>query len=417
MKNPIQFKSFGLWPARADRGRQAPVACCFTLAFVLLASTARAVSPAPDGGYPNGNTAEGNWALFSLTNGAWNTALGQQTLYHDTSGFSNTALGFGALFGNATAVQNTATGVYALFSNTTGSNNTATGYQTLANNTAGFRNAAVGAYALFSHASGNYNNAVGAFALYADTIGIANNAFGESALPKNTSGRDNTAIGDDALWGNTTGSFNIALGSGAGRFLTTGSHNIDIGNLGVAGESNTIRIGNQGTQTGAFIAGIWGTAVKGSAVVVNSSGQLGVAASSARYKDEIKPMDKASEAILALKPVTFRYKKEIDPDSTAQFGLVAEDVAKVSPDLVVYNGKGEIYTVRYDAVNAMLLNEFLKEHKKVQDLEAIVASLVATVKEQATEIQKVSAQVEMNKFATGRIRRGGPTTKVVVNRP
>jgi len=418
MKNPIQFKSFGLWAARADRGRQAPVACCFTLAFVLLASTARAVSPAPDGGYPNGNTAEGNGALFSLTNGIWNTALGQQTLYHDTSGFSNTALGFGALFRNATAAQNTATGVYALFSNTTGSNNTATGYQTLANNTAGFRNAAVGAYALFSHASGNYNNAVGAFALYADTIGIANNAFGESALPKNTSGIDNTAIGDDALWGNTTGSFNIALGSGAGRFLTAGSHNIDIGNSGVAGESNTIRIGTQGSQTRTFIAGIWGTAVKGSAVVVNSSGQFGVAASSARYKDEIKPMDKASEAILALRPVTFRYKKEIDPDSTAQFGLVAEDVAKVSPDLVVHDDKGEIYAVRYDAVNAMLLNEFLKEHRKVEELkndfQATVAqqqkeiqALTAQLKEQAAQIQKVSAQAEMNE----------PARKVVANKP
>jgi len=154
--------------------------------------------------------------------------------------------------------------------------------------------------------------------------------------------------------------------------------------------------------------------VGGSTVVVNSSGQLGVAGSSARFKDEIKPMDKASEAILALRPVTFRYKKEIDPDSTAQFGLVAEDVAKVSPDLVVHDGKGEIYTVRYDAVNAMLLNEFLKEHKEVQEqgatiteLKKEIASLTATVKEQAAEIQKVSVQVEMNE----------PARKVVANKP
>ena len=397
MKNPIQFKSFGLWAARADRGREAPVACCFTLAFVLLASTARAVSPAPDGGYPNGNTAEGNGALFSLTNGAWNTALGQQTLYHDTSGFSNTALGFGALFRNATAAQNTATGVYALFSNTTGSNNTATGYQTLANNTAGFRNAAVGAYALFSHASGNYNNAVGAFALYADTIGIANNAFGESALPKNTSGIDNTAIGDDALWGNTTGSFNIALGSGAGRFLTAGSHNIDIGNSGVAGESNTIRIGTQGTQTRTFVAGIRGTAVGGSTVVVNSSGQLGVAGSSARFKDEIKPMDKASEAILELKPVTFHYKKELDPEGIPQFGLIAEQVEKVNPDLVARDDEGKVYTVRYEAVNAMLLNEFLKEHRTVEELKATVAKQEKAIKALTAGLQKVSEQIELSR--------------------
>jgi hypothetical protein len=408
MKKLIQFKRFNLWAARLTHGRRALVAPYIGLVlaagFVLFAPVARAISPPPDGGYPNGNTAEGNGALFSLTNGVWNTALGQQTLYHDTSGSSNTALGFGALFKN-TASQNNATGVYALFSNTTGFNNTADGFEALASNTIGFRNAAVGTYALFSNSSGTFNNAVGAFALYSNITGIANNAFGESALPKNTTGHNNTAIGDDALWGNTTGTFNVALGSGAGLNLTTGSYNIDIGNVGVAGESRTIRLGTQGSQTRTFVAGIWGTAVKGSAVVINGSGQLGVAASSARYKDEIKPMDKASEAILALKPVTFHYKKEIDPDSTPQFGLVAEDVAKVSPNLVVHDSNGEIYTVRYDAVNAMLLNEFLKEHKKVEQLEDTVAGLAATVKEQAAQIQRVSAQVETSK----------PAPKVVVN--
>lgn len=385
-------------PRQASSGRT-PLGLALTAGFVVLAPVARAISPQPDGGYPNGNTAEGNGALFNLTNGVWNTALGLQTLYNDTSGSYNTAVGVGALFHNTGVGSNTATGVYALFSNTSGGYNTATGYQALVNNTSGFRNAAVGAFALYNHASGDYNNAVGAHALHFDTTGTTNNAFGESALFRNTSGADNTAIGDDALHENTTGDSNIALGSGAGRSLTTGSNNIDIGNFGVAGESNTIRIGKQGTQTRAFVAAIWGTAVKGSAVVINGSGQLGVAASSARYKDEIKPMDKASEAILALRPVTFRYKKEIDPDSTPQFGLVAEDVAKVSPDLVVHDGEGEIYTVRYDAVNAMLLNEFLKEHKKVEELESVVATLTATLKEQAAQIQKVSAQVEMGKPA------------------
>jgi endosialidase-like protein len=392
-------------------GRQAFIASylgrALAGAFVLVVPVARAVSPAPDGGYPNGNTAKGNGALFSLTNGFWNTALGQQTLYHDTSGSANTALGFGALFKNATAYGNTATGVYSLFSNATGYFNTANGFEALISNVTGFRNAAVGTYALYSHVSGAFNNAVGAFALYSDTTGEANNAFGESALPKNTTGMDNTAIGDDALWGNTTGDFNIALGSGAGRFLTTGSHNIDIGNFGVAGESNTIRIGTQGTQARTFVAGISGTAVRGSAVVVNSSGQLGVSPSSARYKDEIKPMDKASEAILALKPVTFHYKKQIDPDSTPQFGLVAEDVAKVSPDLVVHDGKGEIYTVRYDAVNAMLLNEFLKEHHQVQELKTIVAAQQKQIEVLTAGLQKVSAQIEIS----------NPTPKVVVNTP
>jgi hypothetical protein len=189
------------------------------------------------------------------------------------------------------------------------------------------------------------------------------------------------------------------LGSGAGSNLTAGSNNIDIGNAGVAGEGRTIRIGTQGTQTKTFVAGIFGTGVSGSAVKVNSSGQLGVAPSSARFKETIKPMDKASEAILALKPVTFRYKKEIEADQTPQFGLVAEDVEKVNPDLVVLDAEGKVYTVRYEAVNAMLLNEFLKEHQKVQRLEAALATMGERLKEQDAKIQRVNDEVELSKPA------------------
>jgi hypothetical protein len=203
------------------------------------------------------------------------------------------------------------------------------------------------------------------------------------------------------------------VGSNAGVNLTTGRNNIDIGNGGVAGESAKIRIGTLGTQNATFIAGISGVTVTGVGVVVSSSGQLGVAASSARFKQEIKPMDKASEAILALKPVTFRYKKELDPEGIPQFGLVAEDVEKVSPDLVVRDKNGEIYTVRYDQVNAMLLNEFLKEHRKgeqqdhkIQEQDATIAqlksgmeALTATVKEQAGQIQKVGALLEASRPA------------------
>jgi hypothetical protein len=148
-----------------------------------------------------------------------------------------------------------------------------------------------------------------------------------------------------------------------------------------------------------FIAGISGAAVTGSAVLVSSSGQLGVRVSSKRFKEEIKPMDQVSEAILALKPVSFRYKKEIDPTRTAQFGLVSEEVEKVNPDLVVRDADGKAYTVRYDAVNAMLLNEFLKEHRTVQEMKKEIAVLTASVKEQASQIQKVSAQIELNKPA------------------
>jgi hypothetical protein len=372
------------------------LACC---AFSL---ETRAVSPAPDGGYPNGNTAEGNGTLFSLTNGIWNTALGQQALYHDTSGSGNSAVGLGALFKNVTASANTATGAYALFGNTTGNYNTADGYEALASNISGTRNNAVGIFALYSHTSGNYNNAVGSNALRSDTIGTINNAFGDGALANNTSGAGNTALGDDALWTNTSGGFNIALGAGAGSSLTTGSYNIDIGNLGVAGESRTTRIGTSGNQTRTFIAGIYGVREGGpsiSPVYINSNGQLGTQgpASSRRFKKEIKPMDKTSEAILALKPVTFHYKS--DNTNTPQFGLVAEEVAEVNPDLVVRDEKGEIYTVRYDAVNAMLLNEFLKEHRKVeeqggkiQEQEATITQLKSTVAEQQKDFQSTAAQ-------------------------
>jgi len=182
------------------------------------------------------------------------------------------------------------------------------------------------------------------------------------------------------------------LGANAGLNLTTGSNNIDIGAPGAAGEANTIRIGKQGTQKATLIAGIFGSPVTGSTVVVNSTGKLGVAASSARFKEATKPMDKTSESILALKPVTFRYKKDIDPDGIPQFGLVAEDVEKVNPDLVVRDKEGKPYSVRYDQVNAMLLNEFLKEHRKVQKLEATVADL-------ASQLRRVSATMEVTHSA------------------
>jgi hypothetical protein len=353
----------------------------------------RSVSPAPDGGYPNGNTAAGDAALFNLTNGAWNTALGFQALHHNNSGAYNTAVGVRALFNNTIVGGNTATGVYALFSNSSGGSNTATGYQALANNTSGFRNAAVGAYALYSHVSGDYNNAVGAHALHFNTTGDTNNAFGESALFRNTSGSDNTAIGDDALHDNTTGNFNIALGSQAGRTLTAGSYNIDIGNSGVPGDSHTIRIGTSGDQTRSFIAGIYGASGGGTRlpVYINSSGQLGTQSSSRRFKKEIKPMAQKSEAILALKPVTFRYIS--DNANTPQFGLIAEDVAEVDSDLVVRDHTGEIYTVRYEAVNAMLLNEFLKEHNMVQELKAMIAGQQRQIEALTAGLQQVSEQL------------------------
>jgi hypothetical protein len=347
--------------------------------FVILPNTP-AVSPPPDGGYPGGNTAEGQDALFSLTTGTYNTALGFDSLASDTAGAFNTALGAGTLAFN-TADLNTATGAGALLNNTTGKENTANG-----------------AFALVSNTDCDFNTAIGNSALENNITGNTNTAIGDAALSINTTGVNNTAVGADALLGNLTGSGNIALGAGAGNLITTGNNNIDIGNLlGVTGDSATIRIGN--VQTRTFIAGISGVPVTGTAVVADGSGQLGVAPSSRRFKEEIKPMDNESGTILALKPVTFHYKKEIEPTGKSQFGLVAEEVEKVNPDLVVRDKEGRPYSVRYDQVNAMLLNEFLKEHHQMQDLKAIVAEQQKQIEALTAGLQRVSAQLEVNKAA------------------
>ena len=210
----------------------------------------------------------------------------------------------------------------------------------------------------------------------------------------------NVAEGDAALASNTTGSNNVAIGKQAGVNLTTGSNNIDIGNVGLAGEANKIRIGKQGTQNGTFIAGIFGVTMTGSPVVVNSSGKLGVSGtSSIRFKKAVKPMDNASEAILALKPVTFRYKDEIDPDGITQFGLVAEEVEKVNPDLITRDEEGRPTTVRYEAVNAMLLNEFLKAHRKLQEQQTTIERQQKQIEALTAGLQKVSDQLELGKPA------------------
>jgi hypothetical protein len=402
--------------------------CCFAFS---PAPKAFGVTPAPDGGYPNGNTAEGQNALFSLTSGINNTAVGFDALNHNTTGTYNTADGYEALLSNTTGRSNTAEGVYALYHNTTGSSNTANGFEALLHNTTGYNNTANGAFALFSNTTGGDNTANGVNVLYHNTTGIFNAANGINALYSNTTGSFNTANGDEALYANTTGSSNtatgyqahyggigdgntangyqalygnngtgnIAVGLYAGSFNQTGSYNIDIGNIG-SDESNTIRIGESNVQTATFIAGIYGaTASGGVAVYVNSDGQLGTLTSSARFKQNIQSMDKASDVLLALRPVTFRYKPEIDPQSLPQFGLVAEEVEKVNPALVVRDADGKVFTVRYEAVNAMLLNEFLKEHRKVEQLEATAAHQQEQIEALTAGLQRVSAQVEMSRPA------------------
>jgi Chaperone of endosialidase len=444
--------------------RKGSLLIAFLLACLGLTPMAQAVGPDTEGNIPGANNGEGVGVLVSRTTGVWNTGTGFEALNHltagnqntatglralfsDTNGGFNTATGVYSLFGNTSGFFNSATGAYALAHNTTGGNNTANGYSALYFNTQGEFNTATGFAALYRNTIGNYNTAIGHLALHFNTQGEFNTAIGNAALFHNTLGNDNTANGDSALffntegevntatgflalYHNTTGSDNTAIGSSTLAFNTTGNENTALG----IGAGNAITTANNVICIGANVAGadvsnscfignIRGvTTAIGDAipVVIDSVGQLGTMSSSKRFKKEIKPMDQMSEAILALKPVTFHYKS--DKAGTPQFGLIAEEVAQVNPDLVVRDESGEVYSVRYDAVNAMLLNEFLKEHRRFQeqnrkveqqeaaifrlkqDLGAKIAqqakqieALVATVKEQATQIQKVSAQIEAGK--------------------
>lgn len=305
------------------------------LAWVGLLPRMQAVVPAPDGGYAGFNTAEGTQALFHLNiagGGTFNTALGGLALFSDTTGQANTAVGLNALRFNTTGFHNVANGFDALLSNKIGNHNTANG---------------------------------------------------DIALMRNTTGNFNTADGAHTLAGNTTGSSNTVLGFRAGDNVTTASNVICIGS-GVVGAN---------VSNSCFIGSVFGqTSPGGVAVFIDSSGKVGTSTSSRRFKEEIKPMERTSEALFALKPVTFRYKKEIDASGTSQFGLVAEEVEKVNRDLVVRDNDGKPYSVRYEQVNAMLLNEFLKEHRKVEQLQKQVEALTAG-------LENVSAQLEMNKPA------------------
>jgi Chaperone of endosialidase len=455
-----------------------PVLIGLALACFGLSPEIQAVNPAPDGCYPNFTTAEGCDALSFLTTGAGNTGLGWRSLFLDTTGNFNTAVGGGALALN-NADSNTAVGVGAMLLNTTGVENVAVGTDALVNNDSGSSNNAVGAFALFNNIDGLSNNAfgdsalfgnihannntaigdfalsnndntglglgsnntaVGASALFFNTDGTSDTAVGYEALSSNTTGDDNTAIGDGALLNNTTGDFNTANGfqalransggsdntadgTGALDSNTTGSGNTALGvNAGsnVTTANNVICIGSFGADVSdtAWIGHVYGVTTQSGAtapVVVSDGGQLGTVASSERFKKDIATMEKASEVILSLRPVTFHYKT--DTEGTPQFGLIAEEVAKVNPALVLPDKEGKPYTVRYDAVNAMLLNEFLKEHRKNEEQQATITELKSTVAQQqkgfeaklakqeeqiealTAGLQKVSAQLELKKLA------------------
>ncbi|HEV8619159.1 MAG TPA: tail fiber domain-containing protein [Candidatus Udaeobacter sp.] len=359
-----------------------PLAVC-----VGLVPIPKAFGTDTDGALPSGNNADGIGVLTSLTSGAWNSGFGYQALNQDTIGSLNTATGLRALFNNTEGNANTANGMMALFSNTTGENNVA-----------------VGAQALVFNIDGDFNTAVGTQALTSNTSGSFNTANGAGALFSNTEGSGNTANGFGALVSNTTGALNTALGAFSGNGVTTANNVICIGADG-ENVDDSCYIG----QIYSNVQPIVGT--DPDSVTINSSGRLGRGnVSSRRYKHDIMPMEKASEALYALKPVSFRYNKEYDATQTLAFGLIAEEVAEVYPDLVGRNSSGEPESVRYEQINAMLLNEFLKEHRKVEEQQATITELKKElqfkfaeqqkqIKALASGLEKVSAQLEVNKLA------------------
>jgi Chaperone of endosialidase len=421
--------------AHSEKFRGLVIAVAALISLVPLPKV-QAVTPPPDGGYPNFTTAEGQNALKNLTTGSGNTGVGWYSLFSDTAASFNTGVGAGTLVLN-TADNNTAVGAAALLLNTTGfsntgigstallhnngGNNTGAGAGALTSNTTGNANTAIGVGALGSNidASGNtatgvlalsanehsFGNTANGFAALQNNLAVNNTAMGAGALHLSVGGGNNTAVGFNALGSEVNGISNVAVGSGALANATRG-FNIALGaeaGLAVTTAINVIAIGHPGANVdfGCFIGNIRGETTNiadAIPVVIDSHGQLGTLSSSQRFKKDIKPMQSTSSSVLDLKPVTFHYKN--DKSNIPQFGLIAEEVAKVNPELVARDKNGEIYTVRYDAVNAMLLNEFLKEHRKNEAQEATIAQLKKRIEAITADLQKVSAAIKMTQPAT-----------------
>ena len=375
-----------------------PVFALVVLGSFALFRQVQAVVPPPDGGYPGFNTAEGKNALFDLTTGVANTANGWYSLFNNTDGSYNTAVGAGTLLFNVgdqttnEGTQNTAIGTAALLFNTMGFGNTAVGVTALSSNDIGDNNTAIGHDALKS-STGDVNTAVGSNALALNTTGDTNTAVGSSALHANTFGVSNTALGFAAGLGVTTAFNVICIGSTAGQSVSTASNVICIGASG-ANVPNSCFIGHIYSNAQPIVG------TDPDSVTITSNGRLGRGnVSSRRYKHDIQPMDKASEVIYALKPVSFRYHNEYDATQTLAFGLIAEEVAEVYPDLVGRNPQGAAESVRYEQINAMLLNEFLKEHRKNEEQGLTIARLEQEIEALSAGLQKVRAQLETNNSA------------------
>jgi hypothetical protein len=339
----------------------------------------------------NGNTAAGAFALFSNTTGEFNSAFGESALSTNVTGSNNSAVGENALVSNTTGASNSAVGRSALAENTSGADNSAVGRAALRANTTGGANAALGHDALHTNTAGSFNSAVGRNALGSNITGADNSAVGRNALEANTTGTANAAFGNSAGDTLTTGTNNTMLGTGAGDTLTgADSSNVAIANGGVAGDNNTIRIGIQGNGLGqqdrAFMAGVFGaTSTGGSAVFVNSAGQLGTTTSSRRFKTSIHPLGSPAD-VLKLRPVSFLYKPGVAPRAGRQYGLIAEEVEKVFPDLVVDGRDGRPYTVSYQQLPVLLLAQLQREHARANRQQR-------EIDRQQRQIQRLDARV------------------------
>ncbi len=336
------------------------------------------------------NTAAGYAALESNQSGngdadhsgSGNVAMGFLAMQLNLTGSNNTAVGDSALQGNTTGFYNTAVGSGALLRSTTGGSNTAIGRDALVYSTSGSYNTASGSTALNRNTTGDYNTGSGFQSLFFNTTGESNTAIGSSAMQSNTIGSNNTVVGINALGTNQGGSNNIAIGANAGYYIRGSRYNIDIGNVGNATDVGLIRIGTSGQQTAAYIAGIGAAHITGSAVYISSTGQLGVLASSERYKTAIAPMGESTEKLRQLRPVTFHLKT--DPKGAVQYGLIAEEVAKVYPELVIRDDSGRIQGVRYEELAPMLLNEAQRQRQQIAAQAAEIRQLKQQQKQFAT---------------------------------
>jgi hypothetical protein len=351
----------------------------------------------------SGNSAFGQRALRSNTTGEQNSAFGNYALSANTTGRENSAFGLGVLSFNTTGNRSSAFGARTLFYNTTGYMNSAFGYSALYYNTTGNRNSAFGARALGSNTTGDENSAFGNAALFSNTTGFHNSAFGKYALRSNTTGLGNSAFGREALFANTTGLRNVAVGRGAGVNQTTGNDNIYIANDGVAAESGKIKIGNS-AHTETFIEGIFGnTAFSGLTVFVNSSNELGTAVSSIRFKEAVRNMGETSDVLMQLRPVTFLYREEVaDGDDAPQYGLIAEEVAEVAPELVVSDAEGQPYSVRYHVLPSMLLNEMQKQQRTDESQAGVIEEQRQVIAALASRLEKVEQTLTAAPTATDR---------------